>query len=177
MIAYFDCISGVSGDMLLGALLDAGLCLEDLQRQIDRLNLPGVRLRADTVKKNGFGATKVEVLAEDSQGHRNFSDIRKIIESSSLSNTVKERSTRVFQRLAEAEAHIHRTAVESVHFHEVGALDAIADIVGTVAALELLSVTSVEASPLPLGTGFIQSAHGKQPIPAPSMRLLSISRS
>jgi len=168
MIAYFACISGVSGDMLLGALLDAGLCLEGLQRQIDRLNLPGVRLRADTVKKNGFGAIKVEVLAEDPQGHRNFSEIRKIIQSSTLSNTVKERSTRVFQRLADAEAHIHRTAVESVHFHEVGALDAIADIVGTVAGLELLSVTSIEASPLPLGTGFIQSAHGKQPIPAPA---------
>jgi uncharacterized protein (TIGR00299 family) protein len=168
MIAYFDCISGASGDMILGALLDAGLCLENLQEQIDRLNLPELRLRADTVKKNGFGATKVDVSVEDSQGHRSFTEIQRIIESSTLSNTVKERSVKVFHRLAEAEAHIHRTALEKVHFHEVGALDAIADIVGAVAGLELLGVTRVEASPLPLGTGFVQSAHGKQPIPAPA---------
>lgn len=168
MIAYFDCISGASGDMLLGALLDAGLCLEGLQEQLDRLNLPGLRLRADMVKKNGFGATKMEVVVEDSHRHRNFSEIQKMIDSSPLSNTVKERSIKVFHRLAEAEAHIHRTSLGRVHFHEVGALDAIADIVGAVAGLELLGVTRVEASPLPLGTGFVQSAHGKQPIPAPA---------
>lgn len=168
MIAYFDCISGASGDMILGALLDAGLPLPDLQGQIDRLGLPDLRLRAAAVKKNGFGATKVDVLTADAQGHRRYAEIRRIIGESALPEDVKEKSARVFHRLAEAEARIHRVGVEEVHFHEVGALDAIADIVGAVAGLGLLGVTRVEVSPLPLGTGFVPSAHGMQPVPAPA---------
>ena len=168
MIAYFDCVSGASGDMILGAMVDAGLPLEDLQGQIDRLGLSGLALRASSVKKKGFGATQVDVLTEDAQHHRHYTEIREIIDSSSLSEAVKERSLRVFYRLAEVESHIHRIGIEEVHFHEVGALDAIADIVGAVAGLDLLEVNRMEVSPLPLGTGFVQSAHGKQPIPAPA---------
>ncbi|MFQ5912072.1 MAG: nickel pincer cofactor biosynthesis protein LarC [Nitrospinota bacterium] len=172
MIAYFDCVSGASGDMILGALVDAGLPLEDLQGQVDRLGLPGLCLRARSVQKKGFGATKVDVLTEDSQGHRRYTEIRRIIESSSLSHAVKERSLRVFNRLAEAESHIHRVQIEDVHFHEVGSLDALADIAGAVAGLDLLQVKRIEVSPLPLGTGFVATAHGKQPVPAPATMAL-----
>ena len=178
-LAYFDCVSGVSGDMTLGALVDAGLPIEDLQGEIDRLRLPGLSLRARSVKKNGFGATKVDVVTparppshpppgEERHEHRRYAEVRRIIESSALSEAVKEKSLRVFRRLAEAESRIHRIGIEEVHFHEVGALDAIADIVGAVAGLALLGVGRVEASPLPLGAGFIRSAHGQQPVPAPA---------
>ncbi|HJM42031.1 MAG: nickel pincer cofactor biosynthesis protein LarC [Nitrospinota bacterium] len=174
MLAYFDCVSGVSGDMTLGALVDAGLPLADLQGEIDRLRLPGLSLRAKSVKKNGFGATKVDVETparppgEGGHEHRRYGEVRRVIESSALSEAVKEKSLRVFHRLAEAESRIHRIGIEEVHFHEVGALDAIADIVGAVAGLALLGVGRVEASPLPLGAGFVRSAHGQQPVPAPA---------
>lgn len=168
MIAYFDCIAGIAGDMTLGALVDAGMPMEVLQGSIEQLRLPGLSAKSETVKKNGFGATKVNVLANDYGGGRGYYEIRKIIETSDISMTVQEKSLQIFHRLAEAESRIHRMKIEKVHFHEIGAMDAIVDIVGSVAGLEWFGVTQVMGSSLPVGTGLINSAHGRQPVPAPA---------
>ena len=168
MLVYFDCIAGIAGDMTLGALVDAGVPIEILQEAMDLLHLPGLSVQSETVTKNGFGATKVNVSADDREGHRHYSEIRRIIEASDISTTVQEKSLRIFHRLAEAESRIHRIENEDVLFHEVGAMDAIADIVGSVTGLEWLGVTRVVGSPLPMGTGFVRSAHGRQPVPAPA---------
>ncbi len=167
-LAYFDCFSGASGDMILGALLDAGLELKTLRQELEKLPISGFSLEAETVHKNGFGATQVKVRVEDLQGERKLSDIEMILHKSSLSPAVCEKSSRVFRRLAEVEATLHQVSVDEVHFHEVGALDAIVDVVGSVAGLELLGVERVVVSPIHLGTGFVQAAHGEMPIPSPA---------
>ncbi len=168
MIAYFDCIGGIAGDMTLGALVDAGMPMEILQVSIDQLHLNGLSVKSEVVKKNGFGATKVNVLANDCGGGRGYHEIRKIIEASDIPMGIQEKSLQIFHRLAEAESRIHRMKIEEVHFHEVGAMDAIVDIVGSVAGLEWFGVTQVVGSSLPVGTGLIDSAHGRQPVPAPA---------
>lgn len=168
MIAYFDCFSGLSGDMALGALVDAGLPLETLQEQLARLGLTGYRLAAHRRQDYGISGTRVEVLVDTaSQPERRLAEIVSLLETSRLEPAVVARARAVFERLARAEARVHGVRPEEVHFHEVGAADAIVDIVGVVAGLQALGVTRVFASSLPLGGGAVQTRHGLLPLPAP----------
>lgn len=177
-IAYFDCVAGASGDMILGALVDAGVPLETLQERLAALHLEEFDLKTEKVVKNGFSATKVTVItndrvADNSEHHhhhhgRHLSDIEAIIRQSGLAKHIQENAINMFQRLATAEAGIHNAPVENVHLHEVGGIDTIVDIVGALVGLEELDVKHVYASPLPLGRGFIHGAHGQIPLPAPA---------
>jgi pyridinium-3,5-bisthiocarboxylic acid mononucleotide nickel chelatase len=168
-IAYFDCFSGISGDMTLGALVDAGLPIEVLRSELAKLNLPGYEITSEKVKRSELYATKVHViLDEKEQPARHLLDIQKIINGSSLSPAVKQKSLNIFQRLAEVEAKVHGTTPDKVHFHEVGAVDAIVDIVGSVIGLEHLGITEIIGSPLNVGSGTVHTAHGKLPVPAPA---------
>ncbi len=166
--AYFDCLSGISGDMTLGALVDAGADLEHLNAAIDSLGLPGCRLVAEEVRKRGFRALQITVHYEHEHAHRHLSHILKMIDGSVLNDRQRDLAARVFRKLAEAEAKVHGTTVEKVHFHEVGAADSIADIVGTAVGLDLLGVERVIASPVPTGCGTIEIAHGLCSVPAPA---------
>ena len=168
-VLYFDCYSGISGDMTLGALLDLGLEVEKLREMLSGLKLGGYRLETEKVNRGGITGTKANVILEAADPvTRHLSDVLQIIDASDLPRQVKENGTSVFQRLAEAEASVHGTAIEKVHFHEVGAVDAIVDIVGTAAALYLLGISEIYCSPLPLGGGEVQTAHGRLPLPAPA---------
>jgi len=167
-IAYFQCFAGISGDMVLGALIDAGLDIAQLQSDLDKLPLSGYKLQIEKVKKQGIGATKVHVVIDEEHVHRHLHDIKNIINESSLPKIVKEKSIQVFTRLAEAEAKVHQSTIEHVHFHEVGAKDAIIDIVGAVIGLWRLGIEEVYSSAVHTGTGFTQSAHGTIPIPVPA---------
>ena len=170
-IAYFDCFSGISGDMTLGALVDAGLPIEVLRSELAKLSLPGYTLSSEKVRRSGIAATKVHVvLDEKEQPSRHLSDIQKIINGSSLSPVVKQKSLSIFQRLAEVEAKVHGTTPEKIHFHEVGAVDAIVDIVGSVIGLEHLGITEIIGSPINVGSGTVHTQHGKLPVPAPAHR-------
>jgi uncharacterized protein (TIGR00299 family) protein len=166
-IAVFDPFSGASGDMILGALVDAGAPLADLQRELDRLNLP-VRLRSESINRSAVRGTRVLVETDDDSHSRTWSDIRSLIQASTLGDSIKARSLAIFGRLANAEAKVHESDVERVHFHEVGGLDAIADICGACIALELLGVERVFSGPLRTGSGFVRAAHGILPVPAPA---------
>ena len=168
MIAYLDCFSGISGDMLLGALVDAGLSLEVLKADLACLSLSGYDIKAAKVTKGGIAGTQVSVEVREEQAHRGLHDILKIIDASSLPEETKETSRRIFTRLAEAEARVHNQPVEDVHFHEVGAVDAIVDVVGACCGLRRLGVTELYSSPLPLGGGWVNTAHGRLPVPAPA---------
>jgi uncharacterized protein (TIGR00299 family) protein len=168
MLAYFDCFCGISGDMTLGALLDLGTPLEWLQKELSRLPIKGFQLTAKRIIRNGMTANRVTVDVEDPGQSRDFSKIKALIENSPFSETVKSRSLDIFGKLARAEAHIHGCAVEEVHFHELGAVDAIVDIVGTALCLEKLGIKKVVASQIPLGSGFVECRHGKLPVPAPA---------
>jgi len=169
-LAYFDCFSGISGDMTLGALLACGVDPEDLRDDLEQLSLPGWRLDVAETSRNGIGALDVTVSITEEPGHsRHLSDIREILQGAALSERVRGRALAVFQRLAEAEARIHQTTADRIHFHEVGAIDAIIDIVGTCACLERLGVDQVWCSPLPLGRGFVRCMHGMIPLPAPAV--------
>ncbi|MEO1495918.1 MAG: nickel pincer cofactor biosynthesis protein LarC [Planctomycetota bacterium] len=167
-IAYLDCASGISGDMTLGALVDAGVDLAAIQGGVDSLGLPSCRLVASQVKKKGFRATQVVVEHEPEHAHRHLSDVTRMIDGSTLTPKQRELATAIFTRLGEAEAKAHGTTIEKVHFHEVGAVDSIADIVGSAIGWDLLGVDAVYASPIPTGTGFVQIAHGRCAIPAPA---------
>jgi hypothetical protein len=168
-IAYADCFSGVSGDMFLAALLDAGLPLIVLQQNIDLLNLPEkVDLKLTETHKGALRAANLEVVVPHSHNHRHLSDILEIINSSSLSEKVKLTASKIFRLLAEAESRVHGEPVEHVHFHEVGALDSIVDIVGAAIGLDYLGIEQLYASPLPYGSGTINSDHGLLPLPAPA---------
>jgi len=167
-IAYFECVSGASGNMILGALLDAGLPLEVLQQELDKLSVTGFTLVVKQVNRHGIAATHVNVETEETHVHRHLHHIVDILQQSALDEQVKIDSQRIFTRLAEAEAKVHNTTVEKIHFHEVGALDAIVDIVGAVAGLRKLGIQKVYASPFTLGTGFVTCAHGRIPIPVPA---------
>jgi uncharacterized protein (TIGR00299 family) protein len=177
-IAYLDCFAGVSGDMLLGALLDAGLELDALRSELARLGVDGWSLRAERVSRSGIAATKAHVeLAESPQPHRRLPDILAIIERSTLDEGDRQRAADVFRRLADAEARVHGVAVDAIDFHEVGALDAIVDIVGSVVGLRLLGVERLYCSPLPAGGGTARSAHGALPVPAPAtLELLAMAQ-
>jgi len=167
-IGYFDCFSGLSGDMILGALLDAELPLELLTAEIAKLPLKGYRISAQPARRGIITGTQVKITLEGAQEQRTLKDILDLIEKSTLSNKTKERSILIFNRLAEAEAKVHRLPVEEVHFHEVGAIDAIIDVVGAVIGLELLGIEALFSSPLPTGSGTAQTEHGIIPIPAPA---------
>ncbi|MGE5172867.1 MAG: nickel pincer cofactor biosynthesis protein LarC [Betaproteobacteria bacterium] len=167
--AYFDCFSGISGDMILGALVDAGVSIDALRAELARLDLPGYEIRSEKTMRSGIAATKVHVIIDQKDGKsRHLSDIVKIIEGSSLSSAVRKKSSRIFKRLAEAEAKVHATTPDKIHFHEVGAVDAIVDIVGSAIGLELLGITHIIASAVNVGSGAVQTAHGLLPVPAPA---------
>lgn len=167
-IGYFDCFAGISGDMILGALIDAGLDLDTLKQDLSLLQLGGYEIQAEPVNKMGLVGTKVTVITREEHAHRHLSDIRQIIQDSSLPEEVKVKSMAIFRRLAEAEAKIHGTTPDKIHFHEVGTLDAIVDIVGAVCGLWRLGIDQVYASPVRTGTGFVKCAHGLLPVPAPA---------
>lgn len=168
-IAYFHCFSGISGDMTLGAMLDAGLELGQLETDLAKLNLTGYHLKTEKVVKNGIGGTKVHVLVEEEPTHRHLHYITDIITNSTLPDVVKSKSIEIFSRLAEAEAKVHQTTPDKIHFHEVGALDAIIDVVGAVIGFWRLGIEEVYASPLNTGSGFTHCAHGVIPVPAPAV--------
>ena len=170
-IAFFDCFAGASGDMILGALLDAGLEIDYLRKEIAKLHLSHYELDVEKVSKQGIGGSRALVIIDqDHHGHhhRHLSHIQDIIDGSDLDGVVKNNSLRIFQRLAEAEARVHRTRPESVHFHEVGAMDAIIDVVGGVIGITALGIEKIYCSPLHLGSGTIGCAHGTLPVPAPA---------
>jgi len=187
-VLYFDCFSGISGDMVLGALLDAGLPLDELTRALGSLAVSGYEVRADRVLRAGISATKLVVVERPSTAgaghthgahnghhhpHRSLPEIFSLIDTSALSVAGRERAKMLFGRLAEAEAAVHQMPVEQVHLHEVGALDSIIDIVGAVFAMEWVGADRVVCSPLNVGGGTVQSAHGVLPVPAPAtVRLL-----
>jgi len=167
-LAYLDCSSGVSGDMFLGACLDAGLDAGILLADLAKLPLSGYEFRPERVRRAGLAGTHVEISAPGNQPHRHLAPIEQMIESSALPAGVKDRSRRIFRRLGEAEARLHDQPIEKVHFHEVGAVDAILDIVGACMALERLDIEELRASPLNVGSGRVMAAHGSLPVPAPA---------
>lgn len=176
-LLYFDCYSGISGDMALGALLDLGVELEELKKLLSKLKLTGYHLSTERVSRGGISAARAIVNLENATPiERNLPGIIKIIEDADLPPVVRENSTNIFRSLARAEAKVHGIAVDRVHFHEVGAVDAIIDIVGISAALYLLGIEAVFCSPVPLGRGEVQTAHGKLPLPAPATIELLASR-
>lgn len=169
-ILYLDCYAGISGDMTVAALLDLGVPLEQLRTELAKLSLPpgSYELSASRTERHQMPALKFDVAVHDHHTHRHYAGIDTMIAGSGLSGPVKEKARRIFRRLAEAEALVHGVPVEEVHFHEVGAVDSIVDIVGTAVCLEYLGVEAVYASALPLGSGFVETAHGRLPVPAPA---------
>jgi uncharacterized protein (TIGR00299 family) protein len=166
-IAYFDCFSGISGDMTLGALVDAGVDPRPIQEAVSSLGLPG-SLSFEAVKKGGFRATHAKVHAPHEHAHRHWHHIEAIIDTSSITARQKDLAKRIFMRLGEAEARVHGVDISKIHFHEVGAVDSIIDIVGSAVGLDLLGVDRFEASPVPPGKGWIKAAHGRMALPAPA---------
>jgi len=180
-ILYYDCFAGISGDMNLGALIDLGVPSGYLIKELKKLNLKGYEIRVTEGIKMGISGTKVSVILENrkkhkhqheqhkhSHGHRNLSDIRKIIEESELSDFIKEKSMLIFREIGEAEAKIHAKSIDEIHFHEVGAVDSIVDIVGTAICIDYLKPAKIFSSTVELGGGFVECAHGTYPIPAPA---------
>jgi uncharacterized protein (TIGR00299 family) protein len=169
-ILYLDCHAGISGDMTVGALLDLGVPLEYLRAELDKLGLPpgSYELSTSQTERHHVAALKFDVAVNDHHTHRLHAGIDVMIAGSSLTEPVKEKSRRIFRRLAEAEALVHGVAIEDVYFHEVGAVDSIIDIVGTAICLEYLGVETIYAAALPLGSGFVETAHGRLPVPAPA---------
>lgn len=168
-VVYFDCVAGVSGDMTIGAQLDLGVDLGSLRDQLSSLGLKGYELKSSRVLRSGISATKFDVeITQRDQPARSLADIRSIIIASGLSQVTKSRSLAVFDRLADAEARVHGTTPDKVHFHEVGAVDSIVDTVGAMIGFELLGVNRFYCSPLRVGSGLIATEHGKLPIPAPA---------
>jgi uncharacterized protein (TIGR00299 family) protein len=169
-VAYFDCFSGASGDMILGALLDAGLSLEVLEAEVSKLALPdgAFSLQAGRVQRAGFAATKLDVIVKEPPRHRALAEVLEAVQAAALPETDRTRIESVFQALAEVEAGVHGTSVENVELHEVGAIDALVDVTGAVVGLRLLGVDDVYVSPLPLGHGEGKGSHGTLPLPSPA---------
>lgn len=167
-IAYLDCTSGISGDMTLGALVDAGIDLAGVQTALDTLALKNCRLEQQEVKRAGFRGIKVNVLHEPEHAHRHLHHITDMIDASALTGRQKDLAKRIFTRLGEAEAKVHGTDLRKVHFHEVGAIDSIADIVGAAIGLDQLGVDRIFCSPIVTGGGHIEIAHGRVGVPAPA---------
>jgi uncharacterized protein (TIGR00299 family) protein len=167
-LAYFDCFSGISGDMTLGALVDAGCDLELLRSGLQALQVPGWTISSERVWKNGMSATSVTVKTEEQSKHRSLSAILEIFDKSQLSDSVRKNASAIFRRLGEAEASVHDVPLEKIHFHEVGAVDAIVDIVGSCIGFEALGIQRFACSPLNVGGGTAKMAHGTLPVPAPA---------
>lgn len=168
-LAYIDCFSGISGDMFLAALLDAGLPAEELRRQLALLDLDGYTLVVGRKACGAIAATTLAVQTAETHPHRTLGDIRQIITTSKLAEPVKETALSIFSLLAEAEAKVHGRPVDTVHFHELGAVDSIIDIVGAAIGLAALNITSLRCAPLPMPRGWVQCAHGLLPLPAPAV--------
>ncbi len=168
-VGYLDMFSGVSGDMLLGACLDAGVELEQLEAALEPLALDGVKLRTETVSRHSINATLCHVEVPDSAPHRSLTEIIERIENAGLGATVADAARQVFERLGHAEAKVHGTTIDEVHFHEAGALDAIVDIVGAVWCFETLGIGALHASRFTLGSGWIETSHGRLPVPPPAV--------
>lgn len=166
---YFDCFAGASGDMILGAMVAAGVDRQILSQQLSLLNLSGYQIDFETVDRSGIGATYAKVGTKHEHAHRHLQDILKIISDSHLSEGVKARATKIFTRLGEAEAQVHNVPIEKVHFHEVGALDAIIDVVGAAICFELLQINRFVSSPLHVGSGHVDMEHGRFPVPPPAV--------
>ena len=169
-IAYFDTIAGISGDMTLGALVSAGIPIDDLISELRKLHLSGFELSAQHITRNGIVAVKVDVLISGQPHyHRYLKDIEKLLDDSELSLTVKERSKKIFHEIAVAESNVHNTSIEKVHFHEVGAIDSLVDIVGASICLEMLGIQKVYSSPMKVGNGgMVKTQHGMLPVPTPA---------
>jgi uncharacterized protein (TIGR00299 family) protein len=169
-ILYYDCFAGISGDMNLGALVDVGVDAAYLERELGKLNIEGFRLEVEPGMRKGISGTKVTVVVDhpENEKHRHLSHIEALINNSSLSDRIKKKSLAIFDLVAEAEAKVHNISKQQVHFHEVGALDSIADIVGAAICQEYLEVDEIQASPVQLGGGFVKCAHGMMPVPAPA---------
>jgi len=174
--AYFDCFSGISGDMTLGALVDVGCPLDVLRNKLQGLQVPGWQISADKVWKNGMTATQVRVKTEDTQSHRSLATILGILEKSQLDARVKEHAGAIFTKLGEAEAAVHDVPLEKIHFHEVGAVDAIVDIVGACIGFGELGFEKFVCSALNVGGGTAKMAHGILPVPAPATARLLLGK-
>ncbi|NNE65515.1 MAG: nickel pincer cofactor biosynthesis protein LarC [Pyrinomonadaceae bacterium] len=166
---YFECFSGASGNMILGGMIALGVDPEVLKRELSKLDIPKFDLNVSKVDRSGIGAIHVETVYPKENEHRHLSDIRKLIEGSDLDDSVKSRSLSVFSRLAKAEAKVHGTDVESVHFHEVGAMDAIIDVVGACIGLDLLGIERCVAHGINVGSGSVEIDHGTYPVPPPAV--------
>ena len=175
-VAYFDCFSGISGDMTLGALIDAGVTVERLRAELAGLQVPGWEISAEKVWKNGMAATFASVTSHERQTHRGLTQILEILNKSSLDSSVRERAATVFRTLGEAEAGVHDVPLEKIHFHEVGAVDAIVDIVGACVGFAALGIEKFVCSPLNVGGGTAKMAHGVLPVPAPATATLLLGK-
>jgi pyridinium-3,5-bisthiocarboxylic acid mononucleotide nickel chelatase len=167
-IAYFDCFSGVSGDMILGALIDAGADLHMLESELGKLNISGFTLKAEKTTRGGLSGTRFFVNQDRSHAERHLTDIERIMDDSNLPDDIKSGAKSIFRELAEVEAKIHNTNPDDVHFHEIGGLDSIVDIVGSLIVMKMMDIETVYASKIPVGTGFVECAHGVLPLPAPA---------
>lgn len=167
-ILYFDLVNGVSGDMILGALFDAGLDLPLWKEEIDKLNIGGFEIEISKKEKNGIIGSDFKVNIFDTKTERKGVDLIKIVEKSKLSDDVKEKSIEILKRIIEVEAKIHNEKFEEVHLHELSGLDTIIDIVGTVVGLKIIGIEKIYSSPVPIGSGFINTKHGLMPVPAPA---------
>ena len=166
---YFDCFAGASGDMILGAMIAAGVDPGYLREQLSLLRVSGFSIDFETVNRSGLSATHAVVETAHEHSHRSLADIKEIIRGSDLSSAVKERAVQIFTRLAEAEARVHNEPIEHIHFHEVGALDAIVDVVGAAICFDALQIERFVCSPLHVGSGMVKMAHGQFPIPPPAV--------
>ncbi len=167
-IAYFDCFSGVSGDMILGSLIDAGLDPEALKKAVSGIPLSGYELSAEKVMKNGIAGTRFNIITSEAGKERHLSDILALINSSSLSEKAKRSAGDIFRLIGGIEAEIHGTSIEKIHFHEIGAVDSIIDIAGVCAAFDLMGIGAVCCSRINVGSGFVKTDHGMLPVPAPA---------
>src|SRR5437763_568079 len=167
-IAYFDCFSGISGDMILGALVDAGCELGRLEAELRKLPVSGWNISAEKVARGALSATRVKVVSHEHHSHRSLNTILRLISEAGLPPRVATRASEIFQRLGESEARIHNVPVEKIHFHEVGAVDAIVDIVGACVGFDLMGIDEFAYSALNVGSGPVQTDHGVLPVPAPA---------
>jgi uncharacterized protein (TIGR00299 family) protein len=167
--AYLDCFSGISGDMFIGALIDAGLSFDELDRKLQTLPFDGYHLEIRKEARNLIVGTRFLVIPDKKeQPHRNLHTVRDIIDQGGFNKAVKKKSIEIFEDLARVEGNVHNLPPEEVHFHEIGGVDSIIDIVGTVYGIETMGIQTLSASPLPLGSGFVKTAHGRIPVPSPA---------
>ncbi|MBA7503609.1 Pyridinium-3,5-bisthiocarboxylic acid mononucleotide nickel insertion protein [subsurface metagenome] len=167
-IAYFDCFSGISGDMILGAFIDLGLEINYLKNEFKKISIYGYEVKVEKTKKKEISCIKVNIAVKDKQKHRNLKDINALIDESELNPVIKKKSKEIFLKIAKAESRVHNIDIDKVHFHEIGAIDSILDILGAIIGLDKLNIKKIYSSTIPIGRGFVKTAHGKLPIPAPA---------